>query len=92
MKYIDVFLKHLKNQNYSYKTLKDYSYILASFKKYLNEIHILDEKDVNENHFKEYIAKYKYSNFHSIYYKNVTSIKKYFRFFSRIQFYIHFTS
>ncbi len=80
MKYIDIFLKHLKNQNYSNKTLKDYSYILKNFQKYLNTIHISDEKNVNENHFKDYITKYKNSNNHSIYYITVIIVKKYFRF------------
>src|SRR4030042_3069314 len=80
MKYIDTFLKHLKNQNYSNKTLKDYSYILKDFQKHLNLLYISDEKDVNESHFKDYIIKYKYSNYHSIYYKTVTIIRKYFRF------------
>ena len=79
MKHINKFLNYLKNQNYSNKTIKDYKYILMEFQKYLNSIQIIDEKNVSELHFKNYIKKYKDSNKHSIYYKSVTIIKKYFR-------------
>jgi len=80
MKYLNDFLKHLINLNYSTKTLKDYSYIISDFDKYLNAINIFDEKNVTESHFTDYISKYKNSEFHSSYYKSVTIIKKYFRF------------
>ena len=80
MKYIDNFLKHLKNQNYSNKTIKDYSYILKGFQKYLNTLSITDEKNINETHFKDYIVKYKDSNYHSFYYRIVIITKKYFRY------------
>lgn len=80
MKYINNFLKDLKNQNYSNKTIKDYRYILTSFAKYLNQINVSDEKNVTENHFKNYISKYRNIDHHSMYYKTVTITKKYFRY------------
>ena len=86
MKHINDFLKYLANQNYSNKTLKDYSYILSGFQNYLNTIQIFDEKNVNEPHFKDYISKYKNSNCYSFYYALVTKIKKYFRFLQEFNF------
>ena len=80
MKHINDFLNHLKNQNYSNKTIRDYKYILADFQKYLRTLQITDEKNVSESHFKDYIRRYKDCGKHSIYYKSVTIIKKYFRF------------
>ena len=86
MKYINKFLKYLKDQNYSAKTIKDYLYILTGFQKYLNTIQVFDEKDVSENHFNSYISKYKNSSKHSFYYTIVTIIKKYFRFLHEFNF------
>ena len=57
MKHINDFLNHLKNQNYSLKTIEDYNYILTEFQKYLNSIRITDEKNVSESHFKDFDRK-----------------------------------